>query len=513
MHSHLRSRARSPHCLLLHAAVGAVAILFLLSFAGTAVAAIADRLTSVSIPHARPLEGSYTAFCLQGALCQLGPRLYVAPVSATTTLVGWTDDQLTGHVARIHGSVTSAILELPATRVRGLTANPDSSFGLLAWELGTGVMRLSQRGATGAVQWSVNLNTGSVGVYDSTVGDARLVHGGGSYCAYFGIKGTVSPFAGHNGEQRTVVSDAGTVASGPTWGVSHSLSAVAGWHAGMGRFGQFAVSDCYPDTGLIADLTQTVVRGAGNCSGSVSMQVGQMAATAGSWLVAFDAVNQPCCDGHGIGLLKLASNYVGTVAWLTGTDGAQERDPVLASLDPLVPANRFVVGWQLKNAGSFLMAVVDSNGVVIEPAEDVTATGAAWGVRADAMRGAPDGSVVWANGTAGANTLTLFRLLPAQPLSVEGGRTAVRLAARPNPFQTSMSILFVLATDAEATVEIYGPDGSRVTVLARGRFAAGTHALRWDGRDARGRAVSPGRYFCRVRAAGADRTVPITRLR
>jgi flagellar hook assembly protein FlgD len=40
-------------------------------------------------------------------------------------------------------------------------------------------------------------------------------------------------------------------------------------------------------------------------------------------------------------------------------------------------------------------------------------------------------------------------------------------------------------------------------VLAAGeRYAAGSHAVTWDGRDAEGRTLSSGVYFCRLQAAG-----------
>jgi flagellar hook assembly protein FlgD len=49
---------------------------------------------------------------------------------------------------------------------------------------------------------------------------------------------------------------------------------------------------------------------------------------------------------------------------------------------------------------------------------------------------------------------------------------------------------------------VYDVSGRLVTVLADGAAEAGNHAARWDGRDAQGRPVSSGVYFCRLTVDG-----------
>lgn len=71
---------------------------------------------------------------------------------------------------------------------------------------------------------------------------------------------------------------------------------------------------------------------------------------------------------------------------------------------------------------------------------------------------------------------------------------------RPNPFNPSTEISFSLPKPAEVTLVIYNVLGESVVTLAEGQRAAGTHAVRWDGRDKNGRAVASGVYFYRLDA-------------
>jgi flagellar hook assembly protein FlgD len=47
-------------------------------------------------------------------------------------------------------------------------------------------------------------------------------------------------------------------------------------------------------------------------------------------------------------------------------------------------------------------------------------------------------------------------------------------------------------------VAVHDLRGAPVRVLHGGSLAAGVHALRWDGRDGRGREVAAGVYWVRV---------------
>lgn len=61
-------------------------------------------------------------------------------------------------------------------------------------------------------------------------------------------------------------------------------------------------------------------------------------------------------------------------------------------------------------------------------------------------------------------------------------------------------IRFALPAGAEVKLAVYNLSGQQVATLAEGRREAGTHELRWDGRDDRGRDLASGLYLCRLEA-------------
>lgn len=77
-------------------------------------------------------------------------------------------------------------------------------------------------------------------------------------------------------------------------------------------------------------------------------------------------------------------------------------------------------------------------------------------------------------------------------------------ANRPNPFGGGTVIRFDVPRAAEVKLEVFDAQGRRVRMLANHRFEPGTHALTWDGTDARGQRVRPGVYLYRM-TAGAFR--------
>ena len=75
----------------------------------------------------------------------------------------------------------------------------------------------------------------------------------------------------------------------------------------------------------------------------------------------------------------------------------------------------------------------------------------------------------------------------------------------PNPFNPSTTIPFRLEAPTAVTLGIHDVSGRLVRVLAEGSiFPAGSHELRWDGRDGAGRPAPSGVYFYRLETpAGA----------
>ena len=84
--------------------------------------------------------------------------------------------------------------------------------------------------------------------------------------------------------------------------------------------------------------------------------------------------------------------------------------------------------------------------------------------------------------------------------------------ASPNPASGPMRIVFGLPREGQVDVAVIDAAGRRVRALASGSFNAGTHELKWDGRDDRGGATAPGIYFLRVQSGGTTRVSRVTRL-
>ncbi|HEU4940716.1 MAG TPA: FlgD immunoglobulin-like domain containing protein [Candidatus Eisenbacteria bacterium] len=68
----------------------------------------------------------------------------------------------------------------------------------------------------------------------------------------------------------------------------------------------------------------------------------------------------------------------------------------------------------------------------------------------------------------------------------------------PNPARRTTTLRFSLRREADVTLSIYDAGGRRVRELVSGAQPAGDHAIGWDLRDERGRAVGAGIYFARL---------------
>jgi hypothetical protein len=384
----------------------AVALALLCAVAARATGPLETRVTTVTLQLPHALEHGATSRCTWNP-CTLGPRLYLAPRSNGTFLVGWTDSSGNGHVSVVSGGTITATHNFPNRLVRGLVAHDDGTYAVLLKE-GV-VLHLSKRAATGSQLWITNINS-ALSEDSSRLGDHRLAYGGGTYAAYWAVHGFDGWVAGHEGDELRYVSDTGVVQSGGwTWGCSHSMAELVGYHPGDRTFSNFCSTDCYPDPpGLKMNHSTRVFDAAGDCRGGVSLQLGQMAAAEAGWKVVFNAMDSAGSTAYGIGLASTGGGSPPQVTWLTDTDGSQERDPVLARLGQGTP-ERYLVGWRLETAGTFHLGVIDGLGTFLEGPEMLSPAGPRWGMRDDSFRSLGDGSVAWIQGASNSTTLKLHR--------------------------------------------------------------------------------------------------------
>ncbi len=99
--------------------------------------------------------------------------------------------------------------------------------------------------------------------------------------------------------------------------------------------------------------------------------------------------------------------------------------------------------------------------------------------------------------------------------SVDHGRVLVtRLRdCSPNPFARGTSVRYELAQYGPVELTVHDVSGRLVRQLECGPRQGGTHAVRWDGADGRGRAVTAGVYFVRLTAGGRVSTGRLTLVR
>ena len=79
------------------------------------------------------------------------------------------------------------------------------------------------------------------------------------------------------------------------------------------------------------------------------------------------------------------------------------------------------------------------------------------------------------------------------------------LRASPNPFRNATDIEFAGAPGRVVVHDVRG----RLVRSWEGLGVAGSRSLRWDGTDARGRAVASGIYFVRTVGAGSREAAPL----
>jgi len=109
---------------------------------------------------------------------------------------------------------------------------------------------------------------------------------------------------------------------------------------------------------------------------------------------------------------------------------------------------------------------------------------------------------------AGVDDFQVFGDMPTTAVDDPSATSAFHLGLaqnQPNPFNPATTIGFALPRTGgksvgPVTLAIYDVSGRLVRSLVDGPFAAGKHAIEWDGRDARGLSAPSGIYLYRLTA-------------
>jgi hypothetical protein len=68
----------------------------------------------------------------------------------------------------------------------------------------------------------------------------------------------------------------------------------------------------------------------------------------------------------------------------------------------------------------------------------------------------------------------------------------------PNPFNPGTTIEFSLAKSEKVTLKIYNNLGQEIKTLVDREMTVGSHSVKWDGTDAKGKPVVSGVYYCQI---------------
>jgi len=83
----------------------------------------------------------------------------------------------------------------------------------------------------------------------------------------------------------------------------------------------------------------------------------------------------------------------------------------------------------------------------------------------------------------------------------------------PNPFTETTTIEYTVPEDMPVRIEVFDVLGRQVATLTDGYHRAGTHDVRWDGRDGSGRRAASGVYLVRLTAGSETKVKRITLVR
>ena len=257
-----------------------------------------------------------------------------------------------------------------------------------------------------------------------------------------------------------------------------------------------------------ASGTQTAVQ---NRPPLASARVSPAAPTVGQ-AVSFDASGSSDPDGT-----------ITTYAWTFG-DGQGSNQAVVshtyaqAGTFPItltVTDNRGATGVAsgqitvTQGGGGCPLAVTPANGTIAAGGSGtLTVT---YDAAANAQMGTYSGQISIGGNGGNLSVPVVVTVVVANEAAGAPARVAL-LPNRPNPFRSETEIAFSLAEAAPVTLSVYDALGRRVREVASGVHAAGSHAVRWDGRDAAGQDLASGLYFIHLELGGSRPTTLTRRI-
>jgi len=194
--------------------------------------------------------------------------------------------------------------------------------------------------------------------------------------------------------------------------------------------------------------------------------------------------------------LELRGHAVNLGIWNNGSVVVHGEDDRVISVGPGIDVPSFVLASEL-GAPPFQW-YRDGVPLAGETSEDLAFT----------TVGADDGGIYHCeDAVATSRTFTVETGTVSVPGATPGSGLVIE-SVHPNPFRGAPSIAFTLDEAMPVRVAVYDVAGREVSVLAEGRRAAGRHVATWETPDA-----TPGTYFLRARAAGAEEIRKLVHLR
>lgn len=180
---------------------------------------------------------------------------------------------------------------------------------------------------------------------------------------------------------------------------------------------------------------------------------------------------------------------------------------LLQSCSASVAGGSVMLGWKLlspvEDLSSFEISRAKGRERVFEPVGSADASGG--GVSFEYADRAVEPGTTYRYRVDMVTGSESFLLFESEEITVPAAALFLR-QNHPNPFNPSTVIEYGLPARGRVTVSVFDVAGRLVAVLVDEVLGEGSHSADWDGRDLRGRSVSSGVYFYRIRFEGDEMT-------